>query len=167
MAHHRISAMTDHPRRSDPVRCAPRRRSIGGRRAGPLIIKQGVMADSAVHVEGVVKRFGTTQALAGVDLDVEEATVFGLLGPNGAGKTTLVRVLATLLTPDAGRAEVFGRDVVHDAAGVRELLGLTGQFAAVDEMLTGRENLQMFGRLFDLSAAEARRRGNELLDRFD
>ena len=125
------------------------------------------MADSAVHVEGVVKRFGTTTALAGVDLDVAEATVFGLLGPNGAGKTTLVRVLATLLTPDAGRAEIFGRDVVRDAAGVRELMGLTGQFAAVDEMLTGRENLQMFGRLFDLSAAEARRRANELLERFD
>jgi ABC transporter DrrB family efflux protein len=125
------------------------------------------MADLAVHVEGVVKRFGTTTALAGVDLDVEEATVFGLLGPNGAGKTTLVRVLATLLAPDAGRAEVFGRDVVRDAAGVRELVGLTGQFAAVDEMLTGRENLQMFGRLFDLSAAAARQRANELLERFD
>ncbi|HEY1518068.1 MAG TPA: ABC transporter permease [Solirubrobacteraceae bacterium] len=125
------------------------------------------MPDSAVYIEGVVKRFGTTTALAGVDLDVEEATVFGLLGPNGAGKTTLVRVLATLLAPDAGRAEVFGRDVVHDAAGVRELLGLTGQFAAVDEILTGRENLQMFGRLFDLSAAESRRRANDLLERFD
>src|ERR1700759_5555917 len=125
------------------------------------------MSDSAVHVEGVVKRFGTTTALAGIDLDVQEATVFGLLGPNGAGKTTLVRVLGTLLAPDAGRAEVFGRDVVHDAAGVRELLGLTGQFAAVDEMLTGRENLQMFGRLFDLSAADARRRADELLERFD
>src|ERR1700756_4809848 len=125
------------------------------------------MADSVVHVEGVVKRFRTTTALAGVDLDVEEATVFGLLGPNGAGKTTLVRVLATLLAPDAGRAEVFGRDVVRDAAGVRELLGLTGQFAAVDEILTGRENLQMFGRLFDLSRLEARRRATELLERFD
>ena len=125
------------------------------------------MADPAVHVEGLVKRFKTTTALAGVDLDVEEGTVFGLLGPNGAGKTTLVRVLATLLAPDAGRAEVFGRDVVKDAAGVRELLGLTGQFAAVDEILTGRENLMMFGRLFDLSAAEARRRANELLERFD
>ena len=125
------------------------------------------MADSAIHVEGVVKRFGKTTALAGVDLDVEEGTVFGLLGPNGAGKTTLVRVLATLLSPDAGSAEIFGHDVVHDAAGVRELLGLTGQFAAVDEMLTGRENLQMFGRLFDLSAAEARRRADELLARFD
>jgi ABC transporter DrrB family efflux protein len=125
------------------------------------------MADPAVHVEGVVKRFGTTKALAGVDLDVAEGTVFGLLGPNGAGKTTLVRVLATLLAPDAGSALVFGRDVAHDAAGVRELVGLTGQFAAVDEMLTGRENLQMFGRLFDLSAADARRRAKELLERFD
>src|SRR6185312_15529534 len=126
------------------------------------------MADTAaVHVEGVVKRFGATTALAGVDLDVEEATVFGLLGPNGAGKTTLVRVLATLLAPDAGRAAVFGRDVVRDPAGVRELLGLTGQFAAVDEILTGRENLQMFGRLFDLSSGEARRRADELLRRFD
>src|SRR6201988_4193844 len=125
------------------------------------------MPDSAVHVEGVVKRFRTTTALAGVDLDVQEATVFGLLGPNGAGKTTLVRVLATLLAPDAGRAEVHGRDVVHDAAGVRELVALTGQFAAVDEMLTGREDLQMFGRLFDLSPAGSRRRADELLERFD
>src|SRR4051795_9345507 len=125
------------------------------------------MSDPAIHVEGVVKRFGTTTALAGVDLEVAEGAVLGLLGPNGAGKTTLVRVLATLLAPDAGRAEVFGRDVVHDAAGVRELVGLTGQFAAVDEMLTGRENLQMFGRLFALSAADARRRANELLERFD
>ena len=124
-------------------------------------------ADSAIHIEGLVKRFRATTALAGVDLDVEEATVFGLLGPNGAGKTTLVRVLATLLAPDAGRAEVFGHDVVHDAAGVRELLGLTGQFAAVDEILTGRENLEMFGRLFDLSAADARARADELLERFD
>src|SRR6201995_5243461 len=124
------------------------------------------MADPAVHVEGLVKRFGSTTALAGVDLDVEEATVFGLLGPNGAGKTTLVRVLATLLAPDAGRAEVFGHDVVHDARGVRELLGLTGQFAAVDELLTGRENLQRFGRLFDLWAADARRRASELPERF-
>ena len=121
----------------------------------------------AVHVEGVTKRFGATIALAGIDLDVAAGTVFGLLGPNGAGKTTLVRVLATLLAPDAGRAEVFGRDVVHEAAAVRQLLGLTGQFAAVDEILTGRENLQMFGRLFDLSPDEARRRAAELLERFE
>src|SRR5438132_1885933 len=89
----------------------------------------------AVRVEVVTKSFGATAALAGVDLIVPEGTVFGLLGPNGAGKTTLVRVLATLLTPDAGRAEVFGRDVVSDAPAVRELLGLTGQFAAVNEIL--------------------------------
>jgi daunorubicin resistance ABC transporter ATP-binding subunit len=102
-----------------------------------------------------------------VDLDVDEGMVFGLLGPNGAGKTTLVRVLATLLAPDGGRAEVFGHDVVADAAAVRELLGLTGQFAAVDEILSGRENLQMFGRLFGLPPTEARRRTSELLERFE
>src|SRR5438094_7113894 len=96
----------------------------------------------AVHIERVVKQFGATRALAGVDLDVAEGAVFGLLGPNGAGKTTLVRVLATLLAPDSGRAEVFGRDVVQEAPAVRRMLGLTGQFAAVDEILTGRENLQ-------------------------
>jgi ABC transporter DrrB family efflux protein len=124
-------------------------------------------AAPAVRVAGVIKRFGATVALAGVDLEVAEGTVFGLLGPNGAGKTTLVRVLATLLAPDSGHAEVFGRDVVSEAPVVRELLGLTGQFAAVDEILTGRENLQMFGRLFDLSRAEAGRRAVELLERFD
>jgi ABC-2 type transport system ATP-binding protein len=121
----------------------------------------------AVRVEGVTKQFGETMALAGVDLEVPEGTVFGLLGPNGAGKTTLVRVLATLLTPDSGRAEVFGKNVVTDAPAVRELLGLTGQFAAVDEILTGRENLQMFGQLFDLSPGQARTRASELLERFD
>src|SRR5438105_7631808 len=121
----------------------------------------------AVHVERVVKRFGATTALAGVDLEVTEGTVFALLGPNGAGKTTLVRVLATLLEPDAGRAEVFGRDVVQDAVAVREMLGLTGQFAAVDEILSGRENLLMFGRLFGLSKLETRERADELLAWFD
>src|SRR5947208_6310409 len=125
------------------------------------------MSDPAVHAEGVAKRFGKTTALAGVDLDVEEATIFGLLGPNGAGKTTLVRVLATLLSPDAGRARVMGRDVVDEAVAVRELLGLTGQYAAVDEILTGRENLEMFARLFKLSRAEASKRAGELLERFD
>src|SRR2546430_2784580 len=124
-------------------------------------------AAPAVRVARVTKRFGATAALAGVDLEVAEGTVFGLLGPNGAGKTTLVRVLATLLVPDAGRAEVFGRDVVREAAAVRELIGLTGQFAAVDEILTGRENLRMFGRLFDLSPEESRKRAGELLERFD
>jgi ABC transporter DrrB family efflux protein len=121
----------------------------------------------AVRVEGLVKRFGATRALAGVDLEVAQGTVFGLLGPNGAGKTTLVRVLATLLEPDAGRAEVFGRNVVDDAAAVRELLGLTGQFAAVDEILSGRENLLMFGRLFGLSRREAQQRAVALLERFE
>ncbi len=121
----------------------------------------------AVRVEGVVKRFGATVALDGAGLEVPGGMVFGLLGPNGAGKTTLVRILATLLAPDAGRAEVFGHDVVREPAAVRGLLGLTGQFAAVDELLTGRENLEMFGRLFKLSREEARRRAGELLERFD
>jgi ABC transporter DrrB family efflux protein len=124
-------------------------------------------AQPAVRVDGLVKRFGTTVALAGVDLQVQEGTVFGLLGPNGAGKTTLVRILATLLVPDSGRAELLGHDVVREPGTVRQLLALTGQFAAVDEVLTGRENLQMFGRLFNLSRAEAGRRAEELLERFD
>src|SRR4029077_5075073 len=93
--------------------------------------------------------------------------VFGLLGPNGAGKTTLIRILATLLVPDSGRAELLGHDVVADPASARELLALTGQFAAVDELLTGRENLEMFGRLFRLSRAQASRRASELLERFE
>jgi ABC transporter DrrB family efflux protein len=121
----------------------------------------------AVRVEGVVKRFGSTVALDGAGVEVPAGMVFGLLGPNGAGKTTLVRILATLLGPDAGRAEVFGHDVVREPAAVREMIGLTGQFAAVDELLTGRENLEMFGRLFKLSPAAARRRAGELLERFD
>jgi ABC transporter DrrB family efflux protein len=114
-----------------------------------------------------VKRFGSTIALAGVDLEVPEGMVFGLLGPNGAGKTTLIRILATLLEPDAGRAELLGHDVVAEAPRVRELLALTGQFAAVDELLTGRENLEMFGRLFRLSRADAQARASELLERFE
>jgi ABC transporter DrrB family efflux protein len=121
----------------------------------------------AIRVENVVKRFGSTTALAGVDLEVPEGKVFGLLGPNGAGKTTLVRILATLLEPDAGRAELFGHDVAAEASKARELLALTGQFAAVDELLTGRENLEMFGRLFRLSREDARRRAAELLERFE
>jgi ABC transporter DrrB family efflux protein len=127
----------------------------------------GATHTPAVRVRSMVKRFGGTTALAGVDLEVAEGAIFGLLGPNGAGKTTLVRVLATLLEPDAGSAEVFGHDVVRDAVAVRAMLGLTGQFAAVDEILSGRENLEMFGRLFDLPRADARRRAGELLERFD
>src|SRR3982074_2286718 len=127
----------------------------------------GAVSPPAVHVERLVKRFGATTALAGVDLGVAEGTVFALLGPNGAGKTTLVRVLATLLEPDAGRAEVFGRDVVREAVAVRETLGLTGRCAGVNEILGARENLLMFARLFRLSPAESRERAEELLARFD
>ncbi|WP_305000094.1 MULTISPECIES: ABC transporter permease [Kribbella] len=119
-----------------------------------------------MRVEGVVRRFGATVALDGAGLEVPAGMVFGLLGPNGAGKTTLVRILATLLAPDAGRAEVFGHDVGGEPAAVRELIGLTGQFAAVDELLTGRENLEMFGRLFNLPREDARGRAGELVERF-
>ncbi len=121
----------------------------------------------AVSVENVRKNFGDTEALTGVNLTVDEGEVLGLLGPNGAGKTTLVRVLATLLTPTSGTARVLGHDVVHEAAQVRRKIGLTGQYAAVDELLTGRENLRMFGELFHLSTKDARRRADELLERFD
>ncbi len=123
--------------------------------------------DIAISVRGLVKSFGTVRALGGVDLDVRRGTVLGLLGPNGAGKTTLVRVLATLLTPDAGSATVAGLDVVSDAAALRHRIGLAGQYAAVDENLTGLENLTMVGRLYGMPRAEAKRRGAELLERFD
>jgi ABC-2 type transport system ATP-binding protein len=121
----------------------------------------------AIVVEGLVKRFGDTTALDGVDLAVAEGSVLGLLGPNGAGKTTVVRILTTLLRPDVGRAEVVGLDVVRDAARVRAAIGLTGQYAAVDEYLTGFENLEMVGRLYRLGRTESRTRARELLDRFD
>jgi ABC-2 type transport system ATP-binding protein len=121
----------------------------------------------AILVEGLKKRFGTNDALRGLDLVVEEGTVLGLLGPNGAGKTTAVRILATLLTPDAGRAEVAGFDVVTQADALRSHIGLTGQYAAVDEYLTGRENLEMVGRLYHLPKRQARQRAEELLVRFD
>ena len=119
----------------------------------------------AVEVEDVAVSFDETRALAGVDLTVGTGTVQGLLGPNGAGKTTLVRVLATLLRPDAGSARVFGWDVLRDATRVRALIGLAGQFAAVDDTLTGRENLEMVGRLYRLKRGEARRRAGETLER--
>jgi ABC-2 type transport system ATP-binding protein len=121
----------------------------------------------AVSVKGLVKSYGKVRALDGVDLDVEEGTVLGLLGPNGAGKTTMIRVLTTLLKPDAGSAEVAGLDVVRDAASLRALIGLAGQYAAVDENLTGQENLTMVGRLYGMSRAAAKRRAGELLERFD
>jgi len=123
-------------------------------------------ADATIEVEGVEKSFGTTRALAGVDLHADAGKVLGLLGPNGAGKTTLVRILTTLLQPDAGRARVAGFDVVHDAVPLRSVIGLAGQSAAVDELLTGRENLELVGRLYHLSPSERRRRAEEVLDRF-
>ena len=121
----------------------------------------------AIWAEGLVKRFGETTALAGVDLAVRTGTVLGLLGPNGAGKTTTVRVLATLLQPDAGHATVGGWDVVRDAHRVRQLIGLTGQYASVDEALTGAENLLLIGRLLGAPRPEAKARARELLARFD
>jgi len=124
------------------------------------------MADPIIRTEGVQKRFGEVEALKGVDLEVAEGTVYGLLGPNGAGKTTAVRILTTLLTPDGGRAEVAGLDVVRDAEALRFRVGLAGQFAAVDDYLTGLENLELVGRLYHLGRAEARRRGAEVLERF-
>ena len=121
----------------------------------------------AIVVEGLVKRFGATTALDGVDLTVSEGSVLGLLGPNGAGKTTVVRILTTLLRADEGRVQVAGLDVVDDADAVRASIGLTGQYAAVDEYLTGFENLEMVGRLYRLGKREARARAGELLERFD
>jgi ABC-2 type transport system ATP-binding protein len=124
------------------------------------------VGDRAVLAEGLRKRYGRTTALDGFDLAVAPGTVLGLLGPNGAGKTTAVRVLTTLLLPDGGHAEVAGYDVVRQAAQVRYHVGLLGQHAAVDEILGGRQNLVMFGRLYHLPPAAARRRADELLERF-
>jgi ABC-2 type transport system ATP-binding protein len=121
----------------------------------------------AILAEGLHKYYGKTHALTGLDLVAEQGSVLGVLGPNGAGKTTAVRILTTLLHPDAGRAEVAGLDVVKHADALRGCIGLTGQYAAVDEYLTGYQNLEMFGRLYHLPGATARRRANELLERFD
>jgi ABC-2 type transport system ATP-binding protein len=123
--------------------------------------------EQVIVAEGLAKRFGPVQALAAVDLAVPAGGVLGLLGPNGAGKTTLVRILATLLAPDRGRAQVCGVDVARQPGRVRRLIGLSGQYAAVDAFLTGRENLRMIGRLAGLGRGAARRRADELLERFD
>ncbi len=125
------------------------------------------MTTSAIEAEGLVKSFGKVRALDGIDMVAREGTVFGLLGPNGAGKTTAIRVLSTLLRPDAGRASVGGFDVERQPREVRRLIGLTGQFAAVDELLTGQENLYMIGRLLGIRPADARARAVELLEAFD
>jgi oleandomycin transport system ATP-binding protein len=122
---------------------------------------------NAIEAEGLTKRFGSTLALDGIDLTVPEGTVLGVLGPNGAGKTTAVRILATLLKPDAGSARVGGFDVVRDAHKVRQTIGLTGQYASVDEDLTGTQNLVLIGQLLDLTTRSARARAKELLTWFD
>src|SRR6478735_9042780 len=127
----------------------------------------GTNDEAAIHVRGLTKSFGEVVALDGVDLDAAAGTVLGLLGPNGAGKTTAVRVLATLLRPDAGEVRVAGLDARHDAAELRTRIGLAGQYAAVDENLTGQENLTMVGRLYGERRATAKRRADELLERFD
>jgi ABC-2 type transport system ATP-binding protein len=121
----------------------------------------------AIVADGLVKKYGEVVALDGMDLSVPQGTVFGLLGPNGAGKTTTVRILTTLLEPDAGRATVAGFDVVRDARQVRSHIGASGQYAAVDEHLTGAENLEMVGRLYHLGARRSRERARELLERFE
>jgi ABC-2 type transport system ATP-binding protein len=125
------------------------------------------MTNNAILVEGLTKRFGSVAALDGIDFEVPVGSVFGLLGPNGAGKTTAVRVLATVLHPDGGRAEVLGHDVVKDPGGVRLRIGLAGQSAAVDPNLTGRENLQLIGKLAQLARPLIDPRAAELLDRFE
>jgi oleandomycin transport system ATP-binding protein len=120
-----------------------------------------------IEAEGLTKRFGSTQALRGIDLRAERGSVLALLGPNGAGKTTAVRVLATLMKPDAGQARICGYDVLTESVQVRQLIALTGQFASVDDELTGTENIVMIGRLLGLGRAQAKRRAAELLDRFE
>jgi ABC-2 type transport system ATP-binding protein len=125
------------------------------------------LRELAIQAEGLVKRFGSTVALNGLDLQVQEGSVYAVLGPNGAGKTTAVRVFTTLLKPDAGRALVAGFDILRDADRLKSSIGLASQDAAVDEYLTGRENLEMIGRLYHLSARDARARACELLDQFD
>lgn len=124
-------------------------------------------ATPTILIEGLHKSYGQVHALDGLDLVAEEGSVLAVLGPNGSGKTTTVRILTTLLAPDSGRAEVEGLDVVKHATAVRSRIGLTGQYAAVDESLTGYENLKMFGQLYHLSGAAAKRRARDLLDRFD
>src|SRR5215216_295827 len=125
------------------------------------------MTDDAIVVEGLEKSYGSVRALGGVDFTARTGSVLGLLGPNGAGKTTAVRILTTLLEPDAGSARVAGLDVEREAAALRAKIGLAGQYAAVDENLTGAENLELVGRLYHMPRAEARSRANELLERFD
>ncbi len=148
----------------------PSGNSTGGRDGSPRVGSRFVSAPpdgAAISVRGVAKSYGAVRALDGIDLDVATGSVLGLLGPNGAGKTTIVRILTTLLRPDAGTASVLGLDVVADAAALRSRIGLAGQYAAIDENLTGLENLTMVGRLYGERRAAAKARGAELLGRFD
>jgi oleandomycin transport system ATP-binding protein len=133
----------------------------------PAPTQPRIQDDPIVEAVGLQKRFGSTWALRGIDLTIQRGTIYGLLGPNGAGKTTAVRILATLLRPDAGTARVGGFDVAREPEKVRPLIGLTGQDAAVDEELTGYENLVLIARLLELTRRQARRRAGELLERFD
>ena len=123
-------------------------------------------SDAAIYTKGLTKSYGTLSVLKGVDLRVERGTMLALLGPNGAGKTTVVRILSTLLRPDGGEARVNGLDVVKQANGVRHVIGLTGQYAAIDDYLTGRQNLVMMGRLYHLSREDSEKRAQELLEQF-
>jgi ABC-2 type transport system ATP-binding protein len=134
---------------------------------GRAVRSKDVMTQAMIEAEGLQKHFGETHALRGVDFAVPEGTILGLLGPNGAGKTTAVRILTTLTKPDAGRAVVAGIDVLKHPAEARRRIGVAGQTASLDELLTGRENLAMVGRLYHLPGGEATRRADELLHRFD
>jgi len=160
----RTATSSEGSRTAQVVRREDRPRSPG--RVPGSIRQPTASGPSAILVEDVRHAFGDVVALDGLDLEVEAGIVFGLLGPNGAGKTTLVRILATLLRPSSGRASVLGRDVVVDPLAVRRRIGLAGQFAAVDDQLTGRENVELVGRLYRLSRLEARARAGEVLDRF-
>ncbi len=133
----------------------------------PTDYRCGRLMTEAIVAEGLVKKYGDVTALDGIDLEVREGSVMALLGPNGAGKTTAVRIFTTLLIPDGGRAKVAGLDVVEDARALRSKIGASGQYAAVDEYLTGYENLDMVGRLYHLGARSSKARARELLEQFD
>jgi len=159
-----VGAHPDHAENGNSLALSQPRGKLGGDNERERETKVTI---SAIEAEGLVKTFGKVRALDGIDMVAREGTVFGLLGPNGAGKTTAIRVLSTLLRPDAGRASVGGYDVVRQPKQVRRLIGLTGQYAAVDELLSGHENLYMIGRLLGLRAPQARARAAELLEAFD